>query len=743
MNQSVSKPTLDAVQFPERDKKVIDLVSYLDMLFDNHKLIMVVALIITLLGAVYAYATTPIYEANLLIQVEDSAGSSQNILGGLAGAFDLKSAATAEIEILRSRLVVTRAIHNAQLDINIQPKYFPLIGRWIARYNNRLSEPGLFGLAGYVWGKEEAAVSIFNIPKTLEDENFTLLVIGNNSFQLVQTDAKINVAGVVGELIKVKTSQGVIEFRVDRLHAKAGAQFVLRREPALDTVEKLQKALAIAEKGKQSGIIGVSLEGSDPYRTAETLNEIANEYVRQNVERKSAEAEKSLAFLEKQLPEMKVTLEEAEAKYNALRNNRGTVDLSEEAKSILQQSVLSQTKLVELKQKRDELRTRYQDSNPLVQAVSQQIQTLNNEINLVNNKIRIMPSIEQDVLRLTRDVKVATDLYTSLLNSAQQLRLVKASKVGNVRLLDQAVVPLHPVRPKRGAVIALAAFIGLIVGCLCAFIRKSLFGGIEDPHEIEQILGLAVSAAVPYSERQAVLYERVQAKTKKVSVLAIDDPTDTAIESLRSFRTSLQFSLLSAKNKIVMITGPTPGVGKSFVSVNCAAVLASSGKRVLLIDGDIRKGYLNNYFGIEREGGLSEIISGHLTMEKAIYPNVVENVDFISTGVLPSRPAELLGHENFAVLLRTVSAQYDYVLIDTAPVLPVADAMVVAPHVGTIFNIVRGNVSTIGEIKESIKRLNQTGNAVTGVIFNGLRPRIGRYGYGSKYGRYRYAQYKY
>jgi tyrosine-protein kinase Etk/Wzc len=201
--------------------------------------------------------------------------------------------------------------------------------------------------------------------------------------------------------------------------------------------------------------------------------------------------------------------------------------------------------------------------------------------------------------------------------------------------------------------------------------------------------------------------------------------------------------MLGAKNKIVMITGPTPGVGKSFVSVNFAAVLAAAGKKVLLIDGDIRKGYLHNYFGQERKGGLSEIVSGEITFDSAVHPQLVENVDFISTGVLPPRPAELLGHENFAAVLSTAASRYDYVVIDTAPILAVTDAMVVAPHVGAIFNIVRGDVSTMGEIEESVKRLNLAGNVIAGVVFNGVRPRIGAYGYRSKYGKYRYAQYKY
>jgi tyrosine-protein kinase Etk/Wzc len=537
--------------------------------------------------------------------------------------------------------------------------------------------------------------------------------------------------------------QGDIVLRVDLLEAWDGAQFKLVRAPITETVEKLQSDLAIAEKGKQSGIISVSLEGPDAGKTANTLNEIGREYVRQNVDRKSEEAEKSLLFLEKQLPELKANLEQAEVRYNNLRNSRGTVDLSEEAKAVLQQSVLAQTRLVELKQKRDELQTRFQNENPLVVAVNQQIRTLEQELGSVNAKIKKLPSIEQDVFRLTRDVKVNTDLYTSLLNSAQQLRLIKASKVGNARLLDSAVKPLKPLRPNKAVVVALAVLIGLFLGIIGAFIRKSLFGGIDDPHEIEQMLGLTVSAAIPHSKTQTALYTHIQGKEKRVSILAQEDPSDAAVESLRSFRTSLQFSMLDAKNRIVMVTGPTPSIGKSFISANFAAVLGATGKRVLLVDADLRKGYLHRYFGLERKHGLSEVIAAQLALEQAIHLNIVENVDFISTGELPPRPAELLAHGHFGEFMHAVAARYDFVVIDTAPVLAVSDALVVAPHVGTIFNVVRGSISTMGEIEEAVKRFRQAGAAVTGVVFNDLKPRAGRYGYGSKYGKYRYAQYKY
>jgi tyrosine-protein kinase Etk/Wzc len=528
---------------------------------------------------------------------------------------------------------------------------------------------------------------------------------------------------------------------VDRLAAQPGAQFILRRASRLATIEKLQTSMGIAERGKQSGIIGITLSGTSPQLTSNILNEIGNEYVRQNVERKSAEAEKTLAFLDRQLPELKQQLEKSETEFNQFRNTSGTIDLSEEAKTLLQQSVSAQTKLIELKQKREELLVRYTTGHPSVVGLDSQIREIKNDMQAVTKQIKQLPLVEQDVLRLTRDVKVNTDLYTSLLNSAQQLRLVKAGKVGNVRLVDHAMVPEQPIKPNRPMVIGVSVLIGLLLGVMCAFIKKSLFGGVNDASEIEQQLGLTVYANIPHSKQQEALYKQVLAKAPHMSLLAQTHPTDIAIESLRSLRTSLQFSMLGAKNNIVLITGPTPGLGKSFVSINFSAVLAAAGKKVVVVDADLRKGYLHQYFGLSRENGLSELISETCSLEQVLHKSMVENVDFISTGSVPPNPSELLLHENTTKLLHALSTRYDYVLLDTPPVLAVSDTLILGPQAGAVFIVARAAESTIGEIKETVKRCTQAGFATKGVLFNDLKLRTGGYGY--KYGKYRYAQYQY
>jgi tyrosine-protein kinase Etk/Wzc len=729
----------------DTDGDEINLLEMLDVVFDSGWLIGASVLIALLLGGGYAFLSTPIYEANTLIQVEESkGGGAGSLLGEAASLFEIRSPASAEMEILRSRLVVGQAVQNLQLDLRVTPKYLPLVGRWLARRATEPSNPGFMGLGGYVSGNESLRVAQLEVPTRLEGERFSL-VLTEQGFELLSPEDDVLGQGKAGQLLTFTVGGQKGQLLVDAAVGKPGATFHLVRFSQLKETEELQRTLNISEVGKQSGVIRSSLEGNDPTKISRVLNEIGSLYVRQNIERKAAEAEKSLGFLGTFLPELRKQLEESEVKFNQFRNRNSTFDLGSEAKLVLEQSVKLQTSLLELTQKRKELEARFTSQHPSIQTLDAQVKAINAELSAIAGRVKAFPNVEQDLLRLTRDMKVNSELYVGLLNSSQQLRLVKEGKVGNVRVVDVAAVPERPVKPQRALVLALAAVLGLLAGLALAFLRNSLRSGIKDPSDIEQRAGLHVFATIPHSAAQIQQTKNIRAKLPGNHLLAVSQPQDSAIESLRSLRTALQFAMLDAARNIVLITGPTPGIGKSFTSVNFAAVLGASNKKVLLIDADLRKGYLNQYFGQGRERGLSEVVSGSVSIADALRHEVAPNVDFLPTGTLPPNPAELLMSPATQTLLQQLASQYDLIIIDTPPVLAASDTAVLAPLAGVVFLVARAEVSTLGELQESVKRLAQSGVQTHGVIFNGLNVSKRRYGYGVgyKYGGYRYTDYQY
>jgi tyrosine-protein kinase Etk/Wzc len=728
----------EAKNLEERDQ--LDLAYMIDVIYDYRRMIVLVILAVVAIGTIYAVTTTPIYRADILVQVEENPSSARSILSDLSSMFDVKSQASTEIEILRSRLVAGQAVKNLHLDVDVTPVRFPIFGDWVAKFNKHPSNPGLFGFGGFAWGNESISISRFDVSRGFYGKQLVVTLENDGDYRISDKDEQLDYQGHIGRLLTGTTPLGQFSLLVDNVVGKPGVRFNLTHQSPISTIEALQANLQITEKGKDSDVIGVALEGESQEKVNTILNEIAKEYVNQNVQRKSEEADKSLKFLDKQLPDLKERLESAEKKFNDYRAKNSTIDLSGEAAALLQTSATLQSNLLQLTQQRDDLRTRFTDEHPAIRAIDAQIAQYQKAISENETKTRSLPPLEQQVVTLQRDVLVNTDLYTNLLNNYQQLQLIKAGKIGNVRLVDSASASDVPVKPRRGVIISVSGVVGLVLAVALAFVRRQVFGGLESANDIENHLNIPVYAVVPTSARQEAMAKNTQGR-QSLEVLADVEPNDPAIESLRSFRTALQFALTEANSNILQITGPTPNVGKSFISLNLATVLANSGSKVLLIDADLRKGALQVPLGQQRKIGLSEIIVDGMRFNEVVRRNVIENLDFISTGVIVPNPAEVLSSRRFAEFIQDVSSKYDIVLIDSPPVIPVSEASTTAMLAGLTFLVARRGVTTIGELDETKKRLLQVGVAPKGVIFNYMVPRPGRYGYGG--GRYRYSYYTY
>ncbi|MGO4479878.1 polysaccharide biosynthesis tyrosine autokinase [Massilia sp. 2TAF26] len=708
-----------------------DLKSGLSALYSGRWLIVWITAIVTLSAMLYTLTIKPVFEADMTLYVEEeSPNASKNMLSEASSLFETKKAPIAEMELLRSRMVVSRAVDNLKLYIDVEPKYFPLVGAWIAnKLGNDLSNPGLFGYGGYVWGKEKADVSLFEVPEAWHGRQFTLTALDGQRYRFSGGGQRTVFDGTVGQRYQVPTPQGMIELKVDRMSARPGAMFVLRRTSLLSTTAAIQNALVVAEHGKQSGVIEVKLQGDSARRTYLVLSEIGREYMRQNLARKAEAAEKSLAFLNEQLPILKNQLEQAEDRYTRFRNAHSTVDLNEEARVNLAQVAAARARRTDLIQKKAELLARLTENHPQVEAIDLQRKEVDAELARAEARIKGMPVLEQDEARLTREIKVNTELYVALSNSAQQLRLATVGQVSNVRMVDMPIPPEQPIKPNRPLIVALAAVTGLFLGSVAAFARKAIKGGIDDEQKIERMLrARAVYALIPHSNNQDKLMHKAQGGGSVSPILATVMPEDPAVESLRSFRAALLFSLPHFKNNIVMFTGPTHGVGKSFVTANLAAVIAASGRSVLLVDTDMRSGNLCNYLGVNRERGLSSAILGKASIDEVIHHGLVDKLDFIPTGELPPNDPEFLLHPNFGHLLKQASSRYDLVLLDSPPLLAGADALIIGAQAGAVFMVARFSRTKESEINESINHLNRAGIPLEGVLLNDMAPRLGTYG---------------
>jgi tyrosine-protein kinase Etk/Wzc len=409
-----------------------------------------------------------------------------------------------------------------------------------------------------------------------------------------------------------------------------------------------------------------------------------------------------------------------------------------EAQALLDHYTDLEKRISGLELKRTELGEKFTASHPAVVSLNEQIRRLRGELATLDNQLRAMPEEQQESVRLSRDVKVANELYLLLLNKAQEMRVIKAGTTGNVRIIDQAYTPNRPVKPKKSLIVIAGAILGVMAGIFAAFLRRAFNKGVDNPEVLEHRLGIPSFASIMHSEHQEKASRRKGKDAVPGQLLAFADPADLAIEAMRSLRTSLQFASLEAANNIISITGPSPDIGKSFISANLSAVLADSSKRVLLIDADMRKGHLHDYFELKRGLGLSGVISGDVKFSDARV-SINEHLDFLPGGIVPPNPAELLMSDKFAALLTELSAQYDTIIIDTPPILAVTDAAIIGRYVGINFVVLRSGQHPMREIEACVKRLHQNGIKINGFVFNDVP--LKSHGYGSAYS-YHY-QYSY
>lgn len=739
-----NQPALNGTLTHEEHR--FSFIDAIDNIFYFRWHFIVIFLAITCASILYAVISTPIFTSDVLIQVEERKGTSLGALTQVANALGAQqSPVLGEIEILRSRSVIGQAVDNLKANIEIQiENRLPIIGEWLSRILKKnadgLTEP-LWMVGNFAWGGERLRFEELTVDPSMLGEPLYLVVGDNKSWKLFDKN-KIVLAEDLGDgKVKVE-NEGKIRVQVSSIKGRPGTRFRIVVYSIPSRVIQVLEKFNVNETKRQSNILKLTFENPNAAYGSKMLNEIADVYVEKNVSRRSEEAELSLKFLNEELPKLRVKLDAAEKLLNEFRSKTKTMDISSEIKELLIRATTLEKTQLELDLKWRELSVRYDPSHPSLKVLASQLDGVKAEATALSNQIARLPLVEQNYIRLSRDVQVNNQLYVSLLNNAQQLQIAKAGTTGNVAIVDRAVIPEKPSRPRKSIIAASGALIGLLLGFLASQTLAIISKVVRDPKKFEQDSGLPIMAVLPMDLEQLDVRET---SSKRVFLLALEKPSSDSIESLRSLRTSLLFKLSEKpRSKVTLITSAVPAQGKSFISVNLSYLIAATGKKTLLIEADIRLSSARHYIDYDLSSpGLSSVLQGKVGLEEAIIKNAYPNMDYLPAGPTVRNPGDLLATDKMLSITAKLAEQYDMVVIDSPPLLPVHDARSLGRAADVTLFVVRQDAVTLTDVNDGIDVFNKSGNQIDGVVFNGFIPSSIRYGYGYNYGYSKYRSSKY
>ena len=657
-----------------------------------------------------------VYRADALLQLEERSGalSLPESLGDFA-ASDPRS--ETEIQIIKSRMVLGRVVADLRLDWDARAQRVPLVGNLFANIAFDVPDwlPFAEVLDPYERPGQSIALSSLEVPLAWVGMEMPLTVTGRDTFVIMTPDG-IERDGRVGE--HILDAEVGFSLELSELVGDIGREFVIIQQNELSAIQRLKTALSVSEEGRSSGILRLRYVSTDRFEARRILNGIAVAYVEQNIARSAAEAETSLAFIRDQIPSARREVEDAEEALNAFQSAERAVDLSFETQTVLSQITALETQLGELAIEEDEVRQRYTQNHPVYQQLLAQRERLNLRLDELRGEVQSLPETQREIINLTRNLELAQEVYTRLLTRSQEIEVLRASSIGNVRIIDRAQTMLAPIKPRAAIILAAGLILSVVFGVFYVFVRDWMRNGIHSAEVLEQA-GLPVFATINYARD---IDTRGKRRTR-LPLLAVTHPTSLAVEAIRSLRTSLHFGMLDAESKSIAITSGAPGAGKSFTSTNLAAVAAQAGQKVCLIDGDLRRAQIWKYFGrTKRNVGLSEYLAGEATLDEVLYETEIKNLFVITSGRLPPNPSELLMRRSLKEVIDELDKIFDLTIVDAPPTLAVTDPVIISKSVGTTVMVVRFDETALPEVRAVQQAFQTAGIKLAGAIFNGFDP---------------------
>ncbi|MDZ4068540.1 MAG: polysaccharide biosynthesis tyrosine autokinase [Tabrizicola sp.] len=708
----------------------IDLVAVVRAIWAARALLVVSTLGALVIGALYAKTRPPTWRADGLIQIESN--SSRLVVPEALSQLAVDSAPSSltEIEILRSRSVLSDAAAAVHLDWDVSPKFAPIIGQalYYGKFLNYLG--GSFD--PYPRPGEGLSIEYLQVPSEWINQTIEVTIQTGGEYEILLPDQAV-LKGQEGELLTDNVRGLALE--LGQIEAPPGRQFEIRQIPEHASVARLAGSLSVAELGRQTGILKVSVTAADPVAATRWLDAVLSAYQNKSITNNAAEASQSLSFVEEQIPIAKAQVTDAERALNDYRTKQQSIDIPFETGRLLDESAQLETQIREaLVQERD-LSQRFTPNHPIFRQAVARRESLERRLVEVRASIDELPETQREVVNLTRTLEVAQAAYLQLLNRAQELRVLQASEIGNVRVIDSAQAGQRPVAPRTSRILGLALLVGLFAGIGVALLRNFLRKGVDSAQEIEAI-GIPVLGV-------SVLAAKVSGDAKNSVPLVVRDETEGATaEAFRSIRTALRFMQPGAKSAALVLTSPFPGAGKSFCSANLGVIAANGGQRVCIVDADLRRGVLARSFNLSPKlPGLSDYLIGQATLDDVIASTMVDRLDVVTTGRRPPNPSELLMSESFDTFFRDMAGRYDLVIFDTPPTLLVTDAALISRMAAVTIVVARHAETELQDIIAVRRALELGGGKIDGAILNAFDPKrakpssyqYGSYGYGYKY----------
>ncbi len=729
------------------------LLDYLHVVQRRWRIALIVFLLVFIGVAVATFLQVPVYQAAAQLRIGYQADASAQVL---RMARENRFSVQSEIQVLRSYAIAEKAAEKLPFEWLPETK-----GTGVAVHLRRLDVPETF--------------------RQLELE-----LTGSDSYRLRDEQGQELLAGTSGELAEQNGLRAVIFIQAGRQGEKVPLQRISRSA----AVSRVSSGVSVRELSEGTNILVLSVQGPDPLLAADAANALAEAYYENSRSSRTREATAVLDFIKQQLGGLGAELDRSEQAYQEFRISTGLERLSPEGQSMVDAAVILEKQraeltlnsqrinhylqendwtsfdftavedlpgvneyvkqLLDLRATRIEMLRKYTPAHPEVAEVdaqmhkireqifgaatlaknriSQQLKDIEASLAKSNRRLEQFPEEELELVRLSRANQVNAELYSYLLQRQQEARIQAASTSGNVEIIDRAQVPLSPISPNRKKQLTLGLLLGALLGISLTFLLDYLDRTIKDEDDVQAKLGLPIIGTIP----------RIPSAegAEEGQLITHLEPMSAAAEAFLALRTNLLYTITNQKHKTVMLTSCMPDEGKSTIAVNLAATLAQTGSKTLLVGCDLRRPSLYKALGETEIPGLTDLLVHN---DKAAVRTIANlGLNFVPAGTEPPNPTQLLNSERMEEFLADANRDYDYVILDVPPLLPVADALIIASRVDLNVLVIESCRIPEKIARRALSALQKHGATIAGVVLND------KSGKGAKYhGAYSYYDGKY